>query len=69
VAILRGLERDNFGLDHILVCPGVVSNTVESKEDLSVIPPRTILVGRLEISAEEGDDRSTCLTIEQNSKF
>ncbi|KAH6672104.1 heterokaryon incompatibility protein-domain-containing protein [Halenospora varia] len=53
--ILRGLERENFGLDHILVCCGFVGNTFEHRKDQAIIPPGTYLVGRLEISAEEED--------------
>jgi hypothetical protein len=51
--VLRGLERENFGLDHILVCCGSVTNTFGRRDDRSIIPPGTFLVGRLEISAEE----------------
>jgi hypothetical protein len=48
---LRGLKRENFGLDHILVCRGSVTNTFEHREDRSIISPGTFLVGRLDISA------------------
>ncbi|CZR69227.1 uncharacterized protein PAC_19127 [Phialocephala subalpina] len=53
--ILRGLERENFGMDHILVCCGYVGNTFEHRKDQAIIPPGTYFVGRLEISAEEED--------------
>jgi hypothetical protein len=60
--ILRGLERENFGLDHILVCCGFVTNTFENRDDRSIIPPGTLLVGRLEISAEERKPNPTYST-------
>ncbi|RDL35433.1 Uncharacterized protein BP5553_07364 [Venustampulla echinocandica] len=53
--ILRGLERENFGLDHILVCCGFVTKTSEHQEDPSIIPSGTYLIGRLEISAKKDD--------------
>jgi hypothetical protein len=51
--VLRGLERENFVLDHILVCCGFAANTFEHREEPSIIPPGTFLVGRLDISAEK----------------
>ena len=59
--ILRGLERENFGLDHILVYCGFVGNTFEHRKCQAMIPPGTHLVGRLEISTEEGELIFTCL--------
>lgn len=51
--ILRGLEGENLGLDHILVCFGFVKNAFDYRGDGSIIPPGTVMIGRLEVSAED----------------
>ncbi|KAH8665082.1 heterokaryon incompatibility protein-domain-containing protein [Tricladium varicosporioides] len=53
--ILRGLERENFGLDHILVFCGFVGVTFEGQKNKDIAPLGTYLVGRLDISAVEED--------------
>lgn len=45
--ILRGLERENFALDHILVCCGFVMNTFEHSGGPVYHFPRNISGGQI----------------------
>lgn len=52
--ILRGLRGKDGGLDHILVCCGFHPSGSEKGTGKSIFPAGTLMVGRLEVSTEEG---------------